>query len=372
MTDGKINLMVLIVSMPVGGVESQVLSVVQRLNREKYHVTICCIKEPGTLGEKASDKGIKVISLGLMKSSRFSFSIPLRISGVLKENKIDILWTHQYVANLYGRIAALLSGTKGITSTYHALYDKPKKHRSIFNHFLSYRTDALAAVSRAVAEDMKSFDHVSPGKVSIIHNGIDIPFFDINETQAECRKKLGLPEEEILIGAVGRLSEEKNHKVMIEAVNMLPEKVKGVIVGDGKLEGPLREAGGKRIYFLTKMEHALLPYALKAMDIFCFPSLWEGFGLALVEAMAAGLPPVSSDIPTLREVAGEGALYFPSDSAVELANILKSLIDDPAERKLLGDKARKRAAVFSIDNTVKAYENLFAEIEKRKIRSHAS
>lgn len=368
---GKINLMILIVSMPVGGVESQVLSIVQRLNRVKYNTTICCIKEQGALGEKAAGMGIKVMALNLMKSSRFSLSIPLQISGVLKENNIDIVWTHQYVANQYGRMAAILAGTRVVISTFHALYDKPKKHRSIFNHLLSYRTDALVAVSKAVASDMKSYDRVKADKVKVIYNGVDLSFFDIAESKAECRRKLGLPEEGIIIGTVGRLSEEKNHKIMIDAIKELPGNVKGVIVGDGPMGNALKEAGGNRVYFITEMEHAMIPLALRAMDIFCFPSLWEGFGLALVEAMAAGLPAVSSDIPTLREVAHDSSLYFPSNNAKELSKALKSLIDDPGKREQLGEKARKKSEMFSISSTVKSYEDLFAETLKRKITSNA-
>jgi glycosyltransferase involved in cell wall biosynthesis len=366
MTGSRINIMILIVSMPVGGVENQILSIVQELKKQKYNITICCIKEKGVLGEKAEESGIRTVALNLMKSNRFSLNIPYQISRFFKENHIHILWTHQYVANLYGRMASIASRTPVVISSFHALYDKPKIHRRFFNHLLSYRTDALIAVSNAVASDVKSYDHVNSSKVKVIHNGADLPFFDIPESKAECRAKLGLPEDDIIIGSVGRLSEEKNHKVIVEAIKSLPANVKGLIVGDGPLENALKEAGGNRVYLFTNMQHSLLPLALKAMDVFCFPSLWEGFGLALVEAMAAGLPVVASDIPTLREVAHDAAIFCRSNNAGELSNILKSLINDPALMKSMGKKSVKRAEHFSIDNMVRAYEDIFNEIIRKK------
>ncbi|MBI5407935.1 MAG: glycosyltransferase [Nitrospirae bacterium] len=363
--NNKINLMALIVSMPVGGVETQLLSILRRLNRDKYDLMICCIKDLGELGGKASEEGIKTVALNLMKSSRFSLKIPFEISKILRQNKVHILWTHQYVANLYGRMASLSVGTPAVISNFHALYDSPKMHRSFFNRLLSLRTDALIAVSQSVASDMKAYDRVKPEKIKVIHNGIDLSLFDIKVSKAECRRKLGLPENDIIVGTVGRLSEEKNHKVMIEALHHMPGNVKGLIVGDGPLSTELK-AGAGRFYFTGRMEYNLIPFALKAMDIFCSPSLWEGFGISLVEATAAGLPAVVSDISTHREVLGEAGLFAPAGNAERFNEALKTIIDDAALRGALAGKAKERAKLFSIDNTVKAYEGLFEEILRRK------
>lgn len=364
----KINIMALIVSMPVGGVETQLLSIARRLNKQKYNVSICCIKELGDLGETAAEIGIETNCLNLKKIKRFSLSIPGQISKVLKENDINILWTHQYIANLYGRMASLLAGTPGTVSTFHALYDNRKLHRSIFNYVLSKRSVKLVAVSESVASDMKSYDHVTPDKIKVIYNGIDLSLFDVPESKAECRRKLGLSEKDIIVGAIGRISEEKNHKAIINALNKLPSNVKGVVIGDGPLRDTLKEAGGERCFFAGQMENSLIPVALKAFDIFCFPSLWEGFGVSLIEAMASGIPIVASDISTHREVLGGAGILFSLDKADELPRALRRLIDDPDERKILSEKGRKRARIYSIDNTVKAYEEIFDRIMKKTDR----
>ena len=93
---------------PVGGVERQILSIASGLDRDRYNPVICCIRDLGDLGEEAGRMGIKVFALHRMKSNRFSPSIAWCIMKVLREHNIHILWTHQYVANLYGRMASFL------------------------------------------------------------------------------------------------------------------------------------------------------------------------------------------------------------------------------------------------------------------------
>jgi glycosyltransferase involved in cell wall biosynthesis len=363
----RINLMALIVSMPVGGVETQLLSILGRLNKDRYNVSICCIKDAGTLGEKAAEAGIKMIALNLMKSNRFSLGIARQISRTVREHDIHILWTHQYVANLYGRIALLTAETPAVISNFHALYDNPKIHRRLFNRLLSGRTDIMVAVSDAVAADMKIYDRVSAEKIKVIHNGIDLSVFDIAASKADCRKKLGLPEDDIIVGTIGRLSKEKNHKVIIDALIGMPAGVKGLIIGDGPLRKVMEEAGGDRFYFTGQMEYNVIPLALNAMDIFCSSSLWEGFGMAVVEAMASGLPIVASDIPSHREVLGEAGLFFPAENAGSLAKVLNMIMDDASLRGSLAGKAKGRAELFSIDKTVAAYDRLFRTITKHDV-----
>ena len=361
---GRINIMILIVSMPVGGVERQILSIASRLNREQYNPVICCIRDLGDLGEEAGRTGIKTFALHLMKSNRFSPCIAWRIMKMLREHNTHILWTHQYVANMYGRMASIPAGTPAVVSNFHALYDNPKMHRRLFNHVLSYRTDAMVAVSGAVASDIRTYDRVREEKIRVIHNGIDLSLFDTHVSKSDCRAQLGLSEQDVIVGTTGRLSKEKNHTVMIDALLSMPGHVKGLIIGDGPLRKKLKEAGGDRICFTGQMEYDLIPRALHAMDIFCAPSLWEGFGIAAVEAMASGLPVVASDIATHREVLGEAGLFFSEGDAGALAAALTTIMDDAALRGSLEKKAIERAGRFSMDETVNAYDRLFRDMMK--------
>jgi glycosyltransferase involved in cell wall biosynthesis len=119
---------------------------------------------------------------------------------------------------------------------------------------------------------------------------------------------------------------------------------------------------------MGSIDPARIPVFLKALDIFCFPSLWEGFGGALIEAMAAGLPIVASDIPPHREVVGDAGLFVSPGNADEISKTIQLLAGDISLREKLSDMSRERAKVFSLDNTIAAYEMLFEKnLKKAKL-----
>jgi len=357
----RINLMALIVSMPVGGVETQLLSVLRRLNKDRYNVMLCCIKDPGELGQKTAKLGIKTISLNLMKSSRFSLDIPGKIAGTIRENNIHILWTHQYVANLYGRLASRYVKIPVVVPTFHVLYDKPKFHRRILNHLLSYQTDMMVSVSKAVADDMVRFDRVDRKKITVIYNGVDTGRFDCALSKNEAQSILGLPSGYLMIGSVGNLREQKGQRHLIEAASGM-EHTTVAIAGEGHLKDKLKDLADRKkvnCIFTGMLEPEKIPVFLKALDIFCFPSLWEGFGVAVVEAMASGLPVIASDISPHREVIDNAGMYVPPGNTAALAKALRVMAGDASLRKSLAQAAKERAQLFSIDNTVRAYEGLF-------------
>lgn len=364
----KINLMVLIVSMPVGGVENLILSIVRKLDKDKFNITICCIRELGSLGKRAGELGIDTLCLDLMKSSRFDPGISFKISKVLKDLNIHILWTHQYVANLYGRMASFIARTPVVIPAFHVLYDRPKLHRRMFNHLLAYRTDMMVAVSNAVAADMIRYDMLNSRKIKVIYNGVDLNKFQKKLSQQEARKIFDLPPEGMIIGSVGRLTEQKGHRYLIEAASKL-ENVCVAIAGDGPLTGDLKQLAGQlniNCVFSGEMAYEQVPDFLRTLDIFCFPSLWEGFGISLVEAMAAGIPVVASDIPPHREVVDEAGIFFPPADSTALLHSLKMLIDGTSLMSTYSIEAKKRAEIFSIEKTVKAYEDLFNDALRKK------
>lgn len=220
MMDGKkINLMIMLVSMPVGGVENLVLSVARNIDKQKYNVSICCIKELGSLGRLAKDMGINIIELNLMKSNRFNPSMVIPISRMFKKHKVHVLWTHQYVANLYGRMAAFLAGTPVVVPAFHVLYIKPKFHRRVFNHLLAKKTDIMISVSNAVSSDMIRYDRVDPRKIKVIHNGIDLMKFNSPVSRQDARKTFNLPPGSTIIGTVSRMTEQKGHRYFILATD---------------------------------------------------------------------------------------------------------------------------------------------------------
>lgn len=371
---GKVNILHVLTSLPVGGVENMLLKVVNGYNTDRFRASICCIREGGDIAEKLLAAGYEVTILGRMKGKGFDWGAVRELRILCQKRKTDILRTHQYHANLYGRIAGVLAGVPVIIPSFHNRYcspEKPKMHRRLLNHVLGYWSDRIVAVSEAVLEDVVRYDHIAPAKMQVIHNGVELERFRTSLSKEEARDKLQLPQEFFLIGAAGRLTEQKGHKVLIKAASSAG-RVAVVVAGDGPCRGELDSLArslGVRCFFLGRISPEQMPVFFRSLDLFCFPSLWEGFPSALVEAMAAGLPIIASDISPHREALGDAGLLVQVGGAEQLTDAIQKC-RRPAERTALEQAAFSRAEIFSIGRTVMAYEALFEDCLQKKGRLH--
>lgn len=364
------NILHVISRLPVGGVEHMVLKIVQGYDAARFRVIVCCIREGGEIADELQRRGFTVFVLGRMQGRGFDGGAVRDIYRLIKKERIDILRTHQYHANLYGRIAGALARVPVIIPSFHNLYrspEKPKMHRRVFNYLLSYLSDRLVAVSQAVADDVTRYDRAIPEKMTVIHNGVVPEKFNIDVSKEDARKGLGLPAGGFFIGNAGRLAEQKGQEYLIRAAAGLGAHV--VIAGDGPLRAELAavaEENHVACTFLGMLSHESMPLFMRSLDIFCFPSIWEGMPSALAEALTAGLPVVASDISPNREVVGDAGMLFPPCDATRLREVLAALMGSPGQLHALRRKAAARAGLFSIGRTVRAYEELFEEVLRSK------
>lgn len=365
------NILHVVSRLPVGGVENMLMKVVTGYDKDRFHASICCIKDGGEIADALTDLGYRVEVLGRMKGHGIDLGAIAAIYKQIKKENIHILRTHQYHANFYGRIAGVLAGVPVIIPSFHSRYicpRKPKIHRRIFDHFLSFVSDALVAVSTAVYSDIVKYDKVTPAKIRVIYNGIKIDNFKSGIPAIENRQQMHLPVDAFIIGSVGRLKEEKGHKYLLEAVSEL-NNVCVALAGDGPLRDELKryaEKLGVPCVFTGMLPPDKIPTFLGSLDVFCFPSLWEGFPSALIEAMAAGLPVVASDIPSNQEIAGEAALFVSPRSKASLVVQLRRLLENQSLRSQMGERAAEQITKLSIENTINAYQDLFEEILRKK------
>lgn len=369
------NILHVMTKMPVGGVENMLVKVVRGYNKERFNVRVCCIKEGGEAADLLIKEGCQVDILNRMQGHGFDWGAVSAIYKTIKKQDVHILRTHQYHANLYGRIAGVLARVPVIIPSFHNLYvspDKPKFHRRTINYILSFFSDALVTVSEVIALDVRRYDRVCPDKIRVVHNGIELETFTDTLSKEESRDILKLPRENILIGNVGRLTDQKGHEYLIKAASGM-SNVTIAIAGDGPLKNDLKELAAKvrcNCIFLGRLKPEEVPIFLKALDIFCFPSLWEGMPSALAEAMAAGLPVIASDIAPNREVLGDAGILVTSEDEDALTKEISKLLEDANLRTELSAKSKMRANNFSIEKTVHAYEDLFEELIRRKKLEH--
>jgi glycosyltransferase involved in cell wall biosynthesis len=198
----------------------------------------------------------------------------------------------------------------------------------------------------------------------VIPNGIELEPWA--SAQPLPRASLGIEEDAMLAGCVGRLDEAKGHDLLLEAAARVAHpRLRLVIAGDGPqraaLEARARDLNLDRVVrWLGWRED--VPRLLKTLQVFAMPSRYEGHSVALLEAMASGCACLVSDIPELRELLGDAGLHAARGDAGALAAGLRRLLDDAALRQRYGREAQRRAQGYSIDASARRYLQLYEEV----------
>lgn len=277
----------------------------------------------------------------------------------LDRHRIDILHTHSFRPNLDGRMAGAVLRPAGlkIVAHYHNEYDdKWDADALCLERRLAAITDKGFAVSSAVAAHVA--DRV--GLVcELAENGIDRARVT-GGNRAAGRAALGLGPEALVVGLVGRICRQKGTDTYVEAAisiaRVLP-RAQFVILGDiedkglaGELTARIGQSGlGERIRLVGHREDMADMFA--TLDLLAGPSRWEGFGLMLGEAMAAGVPVVASDVGGIPSVLGDAGILVPPDDPPALAEAMLSVLRDPVRRLVMAERGREIATRFDWDRT---------------------
>jgi len=343
----------LITRLPIGGAERLLVDVVRRLDPARFDSVVCCIQDKGALADELEGAGFTVHNLDRMQSKRFDWRAVRDLARLIRSERIALVHSHLYHANLYGRIAAWLAGVPAV-ATVHNVYTRSKLHRRLLNRFLSRRSARVIAVSGEVRDDLVGRDGIDPRRVATIHNGIDLGRVESALTREQARARLGIPENAIAIGCIGRLEEQKGHRFLLEACARLAD-IRLLVAGDGRLRQDLEsQAAALGIASRTAFLGARSDVAdiLRALDISVMPSLWEGLSIAMLEAMAAGLPLVISDVSGVAQAFGEEdcGIRVPPRDVAALARAIQDLAQSPERRRKLGEAGRRRVrAEFDIE-----------------------
>ncbi|MFE2042703.1 glycosyltransferase [Streptomyces sp. NPDC059477] len=302
----------IITGLGVGGAEQQLRLLLRHLPIEADVVTLT---NPGAVATGLLADGVHVTHLG-MAGNRDLAALP-RLVRLIRSGGYDLVHTHLYRACVYGRLAARLAGVRAIVATEHSLGDSQMEGRPLTRgvrrlYLASERLGrTTVAVSPAVAGRLTRWGVPAP-RIEVVPNGIDLGRFRFDAVQRHrVRRRLGLPEEAFVVGAIGRLTAGKRFDVAVRALAGLPNDCWLLIVGGGPEENVLRrtahEAGvadrvlfaGERPYVPDGTPGPDLPSLVFAMDALVSPSPEEAFGLAIVEALAAGLPVRYASCPAI-------------------------------------------------------------------------
>lgn len=369
--DNRITVLYIFAALPIGGAEQVLVTEVAGLDKSRYRPIVSVLSEKGPIGELIEKMGIPVFPLGRMKRNQFDYGIIRDLKEIMRREKVHLVHTHLYDGGKYGRLAARLAGVPAIVHTVHNIYVKRRTKHHWINRGLSRFTDRFIAVSGAVKESMVQYDHISPEKIQVLYNGIDLTQMDVSEDRKEIRKALGIKPDEVVVGVIARLEEQKGHKVLLEALSLipqLPDTLKVLLVGDGKLRLFLEEETRKRglstcVLFLGTRK-PVFPI-LSALDLFLLPSLWEGFSVALLEAMAMGLPVIATRVGGAEEVitSGQEGLLIPPGNPQNLAEAIQEALAHLERFQQMAGRGRERVRQnFSEERHLTLLQELYQEV----------
>jgi glycosyltransferase involved in cell wall biosynthesis len=220
---GLIRVLQLIASLPVGGAEDLVAAIVTGLDPRRFQVQAATIGPPGAMGEELSRAGHPVVSLGLDLKGTSFWRLVVRLRALLKDVRPDILHTHLYHPNLYGRLASVGLGLRGVVASVHNSYTRVKLHRCLWNFLLSGITDKVLVSSPRVWQDVHTWDRVPACMLEVFPYGINLSNLDEAGDPVGVRAELGV--EGFVIGLVGRLEEQKGQRFLLAAVPELSLEV---------------------------------------------------------------------------------------------------------------------------------------------------
>ncbi len=235
------------------------------------------------------------------------------------------------------------------------------------------RADHVIAVSEATRQDLIELYQTPPEKISVLYHGVTPDFRPVTDPDklATVHQKYGLEQAPFVL-SVGTLQPRKNYQRLIQAFAQLDPTLALVIVGsqgwnyaDIFNEVASRNLTG-RVHFLGFVADADLPALYSAASLFVYPSLYEGFGLPALEAMACGTPVVASNQSALPEVVGEAGLLVDPQDVVAMAAAMSRLLNEPALHQRLAQAGRVRAASFTWDDMATKLLNLYQQMVEDK------
>jgi len=348
----------------VGGAEEMVLNLVRHLPR-RFEPLVCCINQAGPIGEEIRATGVPFSVLGLNPGIRR----PLDVGGIrryLREARPHIVHTFLLTASLYGRLAAILERVPIVIGTEVNIYQNKRRVHALAERLLMNRTACVIASAESVKDFYVRQIHADPAKVDVIYNAVDWSQLQTSRSREDVRASLGLEPGTRVVGVIARLTEQKGHRFLFEALQRPSlTGVQAIVVGDGDRREALRQQAAAcglegRVRFLGARRD--LGDLLSAMDVFVLPSLWEGLPLSLVLAMGAGLPVVATAVAGIPEVVQNGrtGLLVPPGDAGALADALERVCSDSDLAASLG-RCGKAAVLprFGVDGYVDAVTSLY-------------
>lgn len=371
MADGAVRVAHVMHGLMMGGLEQVAVRLCVAAREFNVESRVIAFGADGAVREMLADLHIPVTYLG----STIKGMSPQALHGIaraLREHSVDVAHAHDFGPWLNVVAARTMAPWVRPVVTFHQIATPSGLERGAAVA-AAWASDALVACGNEVLSCVNGW--APPGaRVELIGNGVPLGTPPTTEQRQEARRRMGVPDDAVVLGYLGRLHEEKGVDLLVDAflesfATQRPN-VHLVLIGKGHLEAELRErvarAGCQRVHFTGEIVSATS--LLAGLDIYVQPSRREGRSLSMLEAMAAGLPTVAQGLPAIREIHDDGgtALLVAPQARPAFAPAIARLIDDVALRHRLGQSARERVRAWSVETMAQSYAALYRELTSRR------
>jgi len=357
----------LIGSLSRGGTSLTLVDIANNVDHEEFNVTVWTLLEDTTLAAEL-DPAVDIQSLAA--SGKHDVGAILRFLSVVRRVQPDIIQSFLFFDNMVARMASLVAPRSTVVTGVRVVPDDRSRVRWLSDRLTMGLSDHVVSNSRA-GQEFAVARGVSPDSVSVVYNGRDPEVYGGVEPSPQSRETLGVPADATLIGTVGRLIERKGIYDVLDAWPAILDAEPDahfLFVGDGPEFESLRRDTTDRGFddSITLAGHREdVPEMLALLDVFVFPSHYEGLPGAVIEAMAAGLPIVATDVDGNGELLTheETGLLIPPHDAGALARAVTRLLSSRTEARTYGRSARATAREeFTIDRMAEEFQTLYRRL----------
>lgn len=374
----RINIFHFLSLAEIGGTELMVYSLIKSLDKEKFNNQVCFLGKKGPLTHYYQQLDIKTHHLNF---SRINFLMSMvKLFRLLKKNKIDMLNIYGLRAHVIGRVVGRLAGARVIIGGLQSQFSSDRGN--VLVRYAGLYLDKLTfpLLTAYIANNKTSIDYMAENgfdteKIKYIPNGIELDEFRRPTDKLKTYKTLPfkVDSNSVIITCVANLRPVKNHIMLLNGITPLLKKnhdLKLLLVGSGDTQKEVLNYIGLHNFqdsiFLLGMRNDI-PEILAISDIFVLTSLWEGMPGSIMEAMAAGLPVVATDVGDVKELVEDGKTGFLVEvgDVNALTGYIKRLVEDKDLRERMGREGSRKIDNYSLEKMVARTEEFYLDIVRR-------
>jgi glycosyltransferase involved in cell wall biosynthesis len=365
----------------IGGVQNLLLALGDKYDREHFEFFFCNLfddaRGKGLFPTTLKEKGHNYIKI----PERSFWELPVllfKLVKAIRREQFDIVHTHMLQASIIGQLIAKFMHLPAVLTRHYSDYVYLYKGRFYqwLDRFAAHLAEHIIAISEGSKKILVEYDKVRPEKISVIYNGIDLHKFDCLSTNPSLKQEF-FPDDARIIGTVAELHPCKGHRFLLQAAMKIIAQcptARFLIVGDGILRSELENLAtqlGLENYVYFTGWRADVPQLLQCVDVYAHPSVEEGFGIAIIEAMAMRKPVVASRVGGIPEVVEDDVtgLLVPPENPDALATGILRYLSDPVLAKHAGEQGRERVEKkFTVERMTENYQAVYLACLQRKTR----